>query len=401
MPKSYYFAGWLIDGTGSPAKQDILICVEDGLISSLEKANPSQLKHLCPDGGLGGFCGPATETYPACTILPGLIDCHVHLTMSGQIDQRLRFKQLLNDFAQNSPLICERIEKNLALGIMALRDGGDIGGHTLMYVRQKVHWCVGVHCAGKGWRASGRYGKIIGRAPAGGLTLAESIKANSDGADHLKVLNSGLNSLNEFGRETRPQFCPEELDAAFRNARNLGRKIMVHANGMLPVQFAIEAGCDSIEHGFFMGEDNMKRMADRQIHWVPTAFTMKALSAHNPGSAQAQTASRILENQLEQISRAEQLGVTIAAGNDAGGFGVRHGVALAEELKLIMEAGFSAEGAICCATMQGARLLGLDHELGRLGIGRPANFIVVDGPPSSLPASLREVKQVCVRGKKI
>ncbi len=392
MPKSTYFAGWLIDGTGTPAQQDILIHVENGLISSVERANLSELQGL----------GLTVEAYPTCTILPGLIDCHVHLSMSGKVDQRLRFRQLMNDFAQNSPLICQRIEKSLALGIMALRDGGDIGGHTLTYIRQNGPSGVDVKCAGKGWRAPGRYGKIIGRIPQSGLTLAESIRANRDVIDHIKIINSGINSLNEFGRQTPPQFNRDELKAAFRDARELGLKAMVHANGKLPVQFGVEAGCDSIEHGFFMGEDNMKRMADRQVFWVPTAFTMKAMSTHMPGgSVQSVAASRMLEDQLEQMCRARELGVRLAAGTDAGSLGVRHGLALAEELKLMVEAGFSVEEAIGCATSQGARLLGLEHELGRLGRGMPANFIIVDGPPSGLPDSLGDVKAVYVRDRRI
>jgi imidazolonepropionase-like amidohydrolase len=101
------------------------------------------------------------------------------------------------------------------------------------------------------------------------------------------------------------------------------------------------------------------------------------------------------------MGRARELGVRLAAGTDAGSFGVRHGVALAEDLKLIIEAGFSVEEAIGCATSAGARLLGLDHELGRLAPGMPANFIIVPGPPSSLPDSLADVKAVCVNGKRI
>ena len=401
MQQASYFAGWLIDGTGTPAQQDILICVENGLISSLEKLSSPQMANLAELKGVG----LPVEAYPACTILPGLVDCHVHLSMSGKIDKNLRFRQLLNEFAQNSPLICGRIEKSLAFGIMALRDGGDIGGHTLMYIRQNGLSGVHVKCAGKGWRAPGRYGKIIGRTPESGSTLAESIRANRDLIDHIKIINSGLNSLNEFGRETRPQFGRDELESAFQDARKLGQKVMVHANGNLPVRFAVEAGCDSIEHGFFMGEDNMKRMADRQVFWVPTAFTMKAMRAHMPAGGEAakgsQAASRMLEAQLEQMGRARELGVRLAAGTDAGAFGVRHGAALAEELKIMIEAGFSVEEAIGCATSEGARLLGLDRELGRLVRGMPANFIIVDGPPSSLPDSLGEVKVVCVKGEKI
>ena len=390
MSKSFYFAGWLVDGTGAPAKHDVLICVENGSISSIDSVNPAELR----------ASEHAVEAYPACTILPGLIDCHVHLTMSGKIDENLRVRQLRIDFAQNSHLIGERIERSLSYGIMALRDGGDIGGHTLTYVRQSGSPTVRVKCAGRAWRASGRYGRMLGRGLEKGSTLAESIKANCDGIDHIKLLNSGINSLSEFGRQTPPQFSRDELAAAIQVARNLGRKTMVHANGRLPVQFAVEAGADSIEHGFFMGEDNMKRIADREIFWVPTAFTMKAFSAHNPRRVQSQTAARMLEAQLEQIRRARELGVRVAAGTDAGGFGVRHGISLHKELKLLVEAGYSVEEAICCATSQGARLLGLEHELGRLGPGMPASFVVVDGPPSALPKSLRELRMVCVNGEK-
>ncbi len=389
-----YFAGWLIDGTGkTPAAQDILMCVENGLIASLERVNLSELQ---------GPGRPDVHEYSGCTILPGLIDCHVHLTMSGKTDPELRSRQLEYDFAQNSPLICKRLEKVLAFGIMAVRDGGDIGGHTLTYVKQGRPSRVRVKCAGRGWRAPGRYGKLIARVPENGSTLAESIKANCDGADHIKIVNSGLNSLNEFGLETPPQFDRDELEAAFREARKLGRKVMVHANGRLPVKGALDAGGDSIEHGFFMGEENMKRMADRQVVWVPTAFAMKALRTHLPaGGIQSEVAAKILEAQLEQMSRARELGVALAAGTDAGGFGLLHGEALAEELKLMVEAGFSVEEAVGCATSAGARLLGLDREFGRLGLGMPANFIVVNGPPSSLPDSLGKVKAVYLRGEKI
>ena len=392
MTKTFYFAGWLVDGTGSPAKRDVLISVENGSISSLERANPAELK----------ASDLAMQAYPSCTILPGLVDCHVHLKMSGKTDPQLRSRQLLlSESDQNGSLIRERIDRGLALGIMALRDGGDIGEHTLTHIVRNGSSRVLVKCAGKAWHAPGRYGKILGRAPENGSTLADGVKANCGGIDHIKIFNSGIISFDEFGRQGPPQFGRDELEAAFRAARVLSRKIMVHANGELPVKLAVEAGCDSIEHGFFMGEENMKRMADRRIFWVPTAFTMKAFSAHNPDSPQSQAASRVLETQLEQMGRARELGVPLAAGTDAGAFGVRHGIALAEELKLMMDAGFTVEETICCAASEGARLLGVDHELGRLMPGMPANFIVVNGPPSALPVSLKEVKLVCVRGEKI
>lgn len=390
------FAGWLIDGTGAPAKRNALIGVEDGFISSVEFPSPEELFRLERDDSF------AVEAYPSCTILPGLIDCHVHLSMSGEIDRELRVRQLGNVFEQNGPLILKRLERCLGLGITAVRDGGDVGGHTLRFIRENGYSQVRVKCAGKGWRAPGRYGKIIGRTPENGSTLAESIKADCAPVDHVKILNSGINSLDEFGQETAPQFDREELGAAFREARNRGRKIMVHANGRRPVECAVEAGCDSIEHGFFMGEENLKRMADRQIFWVPTACTMKALGASLPaGGTQRTTASRMLENQLEQMSRARELGVVVASGTDAGSFGVRHGLALVEELNLLAAAGFSIEEALRCATSAGAALLGLDHELGRICPGMEASFLVASGPPTHLPGSLLRPEAVYRRGEKI
>ncbi|MGC8492428.1 MAG: amidohydrolase family protein [Syntrophobacteraceae bacterium] len=390
------FAGWLIDGTGAPAQENALIGVEGELISSVEFPSPEELSRLEREDASG------VEAYPSCTILPGLIDCHVHLSMSGKVDRELRVRQLGNGFEQNSPLIWKRLERCLGLGIMAVRDGGDVGGDTLRFVRETGYGQVRVKCAGKGWRAPGRYGKFIGRAPERGLTLAESIQADCAPVDQVKILNSGINSLEEFGRETAPQFDREELEAAFRQARNHGRKIMVHANGRRPVESGVEAGCDSIEHGFFMGEENLKRIADRQIFWVPTACTMKALGESLPaGGTQRVTTLRMLESQIEQMSRARELGVVIASGTDAGSFGVRHGLALVEELNLLAAAGFSIEETLRCATSAGAALLGLDHELGRIRPGMEASFLVAPGPPAHLPGSLSKPEAVYRKGEKI
>jgi imidazolonepropionase-like amidohydrolase len=200
--------------------------------------------------------------------------------------------------------------------------------------------------------------------------------------------------------ETAPQFSLGELEAAVRAARRRGRPVMVHANGRLPVELALRAGCSSIEHGYFMGEDNLKRMADARIFWAPTAFAMKALSERLP-PAQSETASRNLEHQLAQIARAREIGVPTAVGTDAGGFGIRHGEAFTEELKLFAQAGFSPEEIIRCAAAEGARLLGLERELGVLRKGMPAGFVVVPGSPACIPESLDRVRAVYFRGVRV
>ncbi len=395
MREKLFYAGWLIDGTGIPASRHALLNVRDGRLSALDTVQKSELS----DAGI------EYVDFSRCTILPGLVDCHAHLTMSGKTDRMLREEQLEYSFEQNAPIISNRLEKYLSCGVMAVRNAGDPGAHALGYMKQGGCKPAGypiLRCAGRGWRAPGRYGKLVGDSPEPGSTLAEGIRRHSAEAHHIKIINSGLNSLTEFGKETPPQFEAKELQAAANLARTRGQKIMVHANGKLPVRLSVEAGCDSIEHGFFMGEENLQLMADREVFWVPTAFTMKALQTHlPPGTREAEIAFRNLEHQLAQISRARHLGVPIALGTDAGGFGVRHGVSLVEEFQLIMRAGFTVEEAVCCATLNGARLLGLDHVLGRLRPGMPANFLVVEGPPSMIAESLRRVKAVYINGERM
>ena len=177
---------------------------------------------------------------------------------------------------------------------------------------------------------------------------------------------------------------------------------MVHANGELPVGIAIESGCHSIEHGFFMGKENLEKMAEKRVVWVPTVYTMKAYAEHMKRQTgridPADVARRNLEHQLKQLSMARELGVPVALGTDAGSLGVHHGTAVIEELKLFMEAGYSLSDAVRCATLNSAKLLGLKN-YGTLEEKKSATFVAVKVGPSSLPAGLKEIKALYIRGK--
>jgi len=158
------------------------------------------------------------------------------------------------------------------------------------------------------------------------------------------------------------------------------------------------SGCDSIEHGFFMGEANMERMAARGTVWVPTAGTMAGcLDVLAAGSPEADGARRLLDHQVGQLARARELGVTVAAGTDAGSPGVRHGRAMAVELGLMSAAGYSLGETVRCAAVHGARLLGLSRS-GVLQPGAWADFIAVAGPPEALWGSLEQVQAVYCKG---
>jgi imidazolonepropionase-like amidohydrolase len=226
--------------------------------------------------------------------------------------------------------------------------------------------------------------------------LGAAIRRCRDHGDHVKIVNSGLNSLRTFGKETAPQFTAAELRAAVTAADALGLPVMVHANGRQPVADAVAAGCASIEHGFFMGRANLEAMAGKGTVWVPTAVTMAAyarLLAQGEGfggvarGADLDVVRRNRDHQLGQMQLAFELGVTVAVGTDAGSLGVDHGTAVAQEMGLLTEAGYPLEAVVRAATWNGARLLGL-ADRGRLQPGQRADFIAVDGPPAALLAGL-------------
>ncbi|MBC2745007.1 MAG: amidohydrolase family protein [Desulfosarcina sp.] len=392
-----YRVGWLIDGTGKPAVENRMVTIDVGLIQQILDANDPQPT------------GMAIVDLSGCTVLPALIDSHVHLVMSGTTEPSIRKNQLNNTYAGRRKTIADHLRQYLACGVLAVRDGGDHNGDTLRYKWDAANHprpMVTISSPGRARHAPGRYGKLIGIPVDEGMTLAQSAFGRDTQRDHLKLVNSGLNSLTQFGVESPPQFDEDELEKAVSAARERGQPTMVHANGYLPVKLAVDAGCDSIEHGFFMGKENMRRMADHGVVWVPTAVTMKAygdyLKEQGPRSdpSFAEVSRKNLEHQLEQISTARQLGVTLALGTDAGSPGVHHGLSVKEELQLFISAGFSVEGAIRCASRNGALLMGLSDR-GEIAPGMRADFIAVNAPPEKVPDALHQIAHRVVEGRAI
>jgi imidazolonepropionase-like amidohydrolase len=406
MSRESILAGWMVDGRGGPVREKVLISLHNGTIAEIEAAGPEKVsvQHL--------------RDFSDCTLLPGLLDAHIHLFMSATENLDVRKRQLTLPYDDVKGGIDKRLGDLMTWGVVACRDGGDRHAYTMRYQREELHrgvFPVQVRVAGTAWHQRGRYGKMIGKSSNGSDTLCQSIKKKIGSGDHIKIVNSGLNSLIHFGNETSPQFDLKTLTAAVTLGKRHGRKTMVHANGRKPVEIALKAGCHSIEHGFFMGKENLKRMADLQIAWVPTAITMKAYhdtlrrrSTHrdqcldeHPSKVQmgqmAQVAEKNLDHQLEQIHQARKLGVTIALGTDAGSVGVHHGRSVGEEMQLFMRAGYSVPEAIQCATQNNAQLLNLD-DYGVIARGSLATFIAVSGPPCDLPDSLDRIVSMYILG---
>jgi imidazolonepropionase-like amidohydrolase len=378
-------AGWLIDGLGGPVATDQIVVLHKGRIHSIKPWDPA----------LAAALEPVDLT--DATVLPALMDAHVHLVLSGTLDDTRRQAQMQQTPEEARQAVLAHLQNHLDSGIVAVRDGGDKGGQVLMAKKQQRS-LVHLSATCWAWHAPGRYGGMIGRAPGPGQSLSRAVAGAARGADHIKLIQSGINSLASFGRPTAPQFSCDELVAVRQYARSRGLPIMVHANGSDAVRSALDAGCDSIEHGYFMGPDNLMRAADQQVFWVPTAAPMAALA--RPGllpAEQADVARRTLDHQLEQVAAARRFGVRIALGTDAGSLGVDHGTAVHRELALLMSAGMSLSQAVRCATIHTATLLGL-ADRGALQPGCSADLIIVNGSPDHLPASLANIQGLCIRG---
>ncbi len=127
--------------------------------------------------------------------------------MSGTIDRRIRERQLVNGYDELRPIIGQHLHYLFSHGVLAVRDGGDRGGFALRYrSEQEMHKEMILKVAGRAWHKKGRYGALIGRSPGELENLAETYTKENDRIDQVKLVNSGLNSLKIFGRETPPQF---------------------------------------------------------------------------------------------------------------------------------------------------------------------------------------------------
>lgn len=381
-------AGWLVDGTGGAIQAGVGLEICGGVIKTVTAA--------WKDFGIANGEGLDLAGF---TVLPGLADSHVHLTMSGTGDPDVRKAQLHADYEQAAAVMEHHIEQHLAGGVVAVRDGGDAGGHVLQYRRGRSLPIL-VRSAGRAWRQRGRYGRLIGRPPAPEQGLARAVATDHPMPDHVKIVNSGLNSLRVFGKETPPQFTENEMRGAVAAAADRGLGVMVHANGRAPVAMAVDAGVRSVEHGFFMGAENLARMAEAGTIWVPTAVTMWAYARRLPAQGEeAQMARRNFDHQMEQLRAARRLGVRVAMGTDAGSLGVHHGKAMGREMAIFMEAGWPLAEAVQCGSSGAASLLGGEYT-GMVAPGHSATFIAVPGPPEDLPRSLDRVAWIWVDGER-
>lgn len=338
-------------------------------------------------------------------VMPGLVEAHCHVFLDGaELDARKRKDYLDAPLDEMLAVGRRSLEQNLAAGITLIRDAGDMHGVNTR-IKSELATRTGVRpelrSPGRALRKAGRYGSFMAVEVTDADSIARTISQLAPTADDLKVLLTGIIDFEKGCMKGGLQFSLEETQLIVRTARELGLRTYAHCSGVEGLRVAVEAGIDSIEHGFFMTREILHAMADKGIAWVPT-FSPVQFQHDRPELAGWNTDTvaglrRILDNHCEHIALAAELGAPIVAGSDAGSYGVPHGQGLIDELFFQRRAGMSVEKILASATSVPRRLWGCEPAGVRAGCH--ANLIALDGSPFASLENLRRVQFIVRRSE--
>ncbi len=333
-------------------------------------------------------------------LLPGLIDCHVHLCMDAGPDPIGALSREPVPFTTLKA--AELARKTLLSGVTTVRDMGGLAGVDLVLRDAIAAGRISgprVQASGSLICMTGGHGWQIGRQADG---EAEVMRAAREqilaGADLIKLMATGgvMTPGVEPGSE---QFTESELRAGIQEAHKAGKRTATHAQGTQGIKNALRAGIDSIEHGIYLDEECIELMLQRSIPLVPTMSALfhiekNGVEAGIPEFAVAKTL-RVKPYFLESLRMARQADVVIAMGTDAGTPFNCHG-GNAEELVFMTQAGFTASEALVAATKTAAGVLGLEQEIGTIEAGKRADLLVVQGDPLQDIQLLCDQEKICM-----
>ena len=328
---------------------------------------------------------------PECTLLPGLTDAHTHLFLEGgELDETRRAAYVKQTPDALIALARARLKKLVRLGITAVRDTGDKDGVGLALSRL----CRGaerplmpyVDSPGASIHHRGRYGSFMGEPMEEYDSPQACVEARvRAGAERIKLIATGIINFKEGAVTSAPQMTAEEIREFVAAARALGKQTLAHASGDEGIERAIEGGVDTIEHGFFVRDDQLAKMRDRGIAWVPTFAPVQRQVdyAERMGWDAKVVANlrRILERHAASLVKAHAMGVPIIAGSDAGSYGVAHGLGFLYELELMERAGLSPLAVIHSATGAGSERLRFREKFGQIKTGFLSRMIVARHSP--------------------
>ena len=384
----------LLDGTGAAPVPGQALIVEGRRISWI--GPEAQLPEGSDGHAIDGQGG---------TIMPGMINCHVHLTNDGSPDL---FGQVERDSVTVSALRGYlNLQATLESGVTSVRDCGAANGIALDLARAVDDGLVPgprIRAAGRVITMTGGHGHFIGREADGPAGVRQATRAEiKAGAHFIKAMATG-GVLTPGVTPTQTALQPDELEAVAREAHNSGRRAACHAIGNAGIKNAVRAGIDSIEHAYYLDDEALELMIDRGTYIVPTLLAGHQIISNGqagrvpPWITEKSLASA--ERHRESFAAAVKSGLKIAAGTDAGTPFNPHGD-LPAELKLMVEYGLRPADAVVAATRNAAENLGLLQDTGTIEVGKRADLLLVDGDPVADISCLSRVSYVVSNGTAI
>jgi len=398
-------AGKLLAEPGQPATTRQSIRVADGKITAIA------------DGFIIPPVGAKLIDLKDRFVLPGLIDCHVHLTMQLAPNMRMRFVE------DSDPKIgldgAQRARQTLAAGFTTVRDLGAHKPEVIYALRDAVAEGVvpgpRILCVGAILSPTGGHGQTYGfrqdvcACVQSSVGVCDGIDACrravrlqvAQGADAIKFVATG-GVLSDIRAGVDQQFTTDELSTIIETAHQLGRRVSAHAHGLAGINAALRAGVDSIEHGSFLDDESIQLFLDHGAFHTPTLIagaTVLGMAQSGGGGltgAQREKALVVGEQIKAALARSYKAGVKIAFGTDMG---VGPHGQNAREFALMVDAGMSNADAIKAATVTAAALLDISDLTGTIAPGKSADIIAVDGDPLADIHELERVSFVMAAGK--
>jgi imidazolonepropionase-like amidohydrolase len=403
--ESVIHAGRLLAEPGQPAATRQSIRIVDGKITAIA------------DGFIIPPVGAQLIDLKDRFVLPGLIDCHVHLTMQLGPNMRLGFVE------DSDPKIgldgAQRARKTLAAGFTTVRDLGAHKPEVIYALRDAVAQGVvpgpRILCVGAILSPTGGHGQTYGfrqdvcgcvQSSVGvcdgvdGCRRAVRLQV-AQGADAIKFVATG-GVLSNIRAGIDQQFTTDELSTIIETAHQLGRRVSAHAHGLAGINAALRAGVDSIEHGSFLDDESIRLFLEHGAFHTPTLIagaTVLGMAQSGGGGLtgpQREKALVVGEQIKAALARSYKAGVKIAFGTDMG---VGPHGENAREFALMTQAGMSNGDAIKAATLTAADLLDISDLAGSITPGKSADIIAVDGDPLTDIRELERVSFVMAAGK--
>jgi imidazolonepropionase-like amidohydrolase len=379
----------IIDGTGTEPVRGRSVVVEKGVITAVvEDAR-------APRGNGVDLAGH--------TLLPGLINSHVHLCLGAEADPARAMRE--EPLALTAIKALLRARETARAGVTTVRDLGGREYAELAARRAIQEGLIDgprIVAAGRPVCMTGGHGHWLGREADGPddarKAVREQLKA---GADVIKIIATG-GVLTPGVEPGSPQMTFEEMRAAIEEARKAGRRTAAHAMAATGISEAIDAGITSIEHGVYLTEEIVAHMRRDGTFLVPTlnapaAIATGGLAAGIP-EYMVRKSEQVVPPHVASFQLAHRAGVRIAAGADSGTPLNFHG-SLLPELTLMVKYGMTPLEAIRSATVTAADCLGLGEVTGRVAPGYAADLIAVAGDPAERIETLADLKLVLVNGR--